>query len=256
MSEKQNQKPNSDKNPRKDDDRNLVQLSDDDIAGDFDDRMWLFWERNKGGIIFGIIGAVVVLTGVEIFKYVKEQAKVEVQQAYIEALENEQLPLFAIDYPDSPLAGLVWLRQADDAYTEGDFKVAAEQYQQAANNLKDLPLGTRAQIGYGMTLYKQDNISSARNALAKVTTSTTAMENLRAEAHYHLAVIALAQDEPETALTHIDAISTLAYAGTWSQRAEMLRMNAPELNKPSTSSKGTIKTEVITRASEATTEES
>ena len=60
----------SKKRPPSDDDRNLVVVDEDFANADAEDRLWLFWERNKNLIVRGttavvlaIIGAIVVNEG-------------------------------------------------------------------------------------------------------------------------------------------------------------------------------------------------
>lgn len=233
MSEDKNNTPQK-QTPPPQDERNIVTLTDADAATGIEDRLWLFWQRNRGGILLGIVAAFVAVLGMEGFEYMRQQERQTEQQAYLEAIQNGTGDLFVIDYPKSPLSGLIWLEQADEAYTEKDYALAAERYQKANTALEQLPLGTRARIGYGLSLYKQDNIPAARNTLASVTTDPMALDTLRAEANYHLAVIALERSEPARAVQHLDAISALGYTGNWSTRAEVLRLNAPELNRAET----------------------
>ena len=49
----------SNKQPPAGDDRNLVVVDEDFVNADTEDRLWLFWERNKGIIVKGTFGVVV-----------------------------------------------------------------------------------------------------------------------------------------------------------------------------------------------------
>lgn len=213
------------------DERNLVSTHEDLSGLDFDERVWLFWQRNKGFIIVVVVFVLAAVLGTGIFDWMRQQKIASTQEAYLEAVKNDTLSLFAIDHANSPLAGITLLAEADAAYQQGNFEKAAQDYPKAAESLKNNPAGTRARIGYGMTLFKQGNIPSARNALTLVSSDESLNDASRAEAHYLLAEMALTLNEPENALKHLDAIQTLTYAGNWNMRAEMLRMNAPELNR-------------------------
>lgn len=207
-------------------------IGDHDFKGaDVDDRVWLFWERNKVAILAGVVAAFATVIGMQGARFYRESSEQRLQNAYLDAVENDTVEMFAIDYPNSPLAGYTWLMEADEAFAEEDYERAAKFYREASEGLSDLPLGARAQIGYGMTLYLQGNTSSARNALAAVTTGESTLNAQKAEAHYLLAEIALTLNETDKATKHLDAIAALSYVGMWNMRAEMLRMSAPELTQ-------------------------
>ncbi len=208
-------------------------LTTEELAGtlDFDERMWLLWDKNKSNITLCLVAVFIGFIAIGIFDMMRKNEIEMTQKAYLTAVKNGTLAMFTIDHPQSPLSGLTWLNEADTFYKEGNFEKAAVSYQKASENLKDNPLGLRARIGYGMTLYKQGNLPSARNAITTVATSEKASQTARAEAHYLLAEFALTLNEWDNASKHLNAIAGLAYAGTWIMRSEMLKMNVPELNR-------------------------
>lgn len=216
----------------KDDDRNLVLVDDDFKDADLDERLWLYWQRNKTTIIAGIIAAFVVVVGMETVTYLRARTLEKERMAYLAASESGSLNAFAQAHAERPLGGVVWLQEADEAYTNGHFEEAAGLYEKAIAALEQTPLGLRARIGQGLSLYKGGNVSSARNALAQVFQAEEALDTQRAEAHYHLAVIALEQGDTELAGTHLDAIGQLAYTNLWAMKAQGIRQQMEALKAP------------------------
>jgi hypothetical protein len=58
-----------------DDDRNLVVVDDDFVNADAEDRLWLFWERNKTIIVRSITSIVVGVIAFLAFYFWKESQK-------------------------------------------------------------------------------------------------------------------------------------------------------------------------------------
>ncbi len=65
----------SSKQPPAGDDRNLVVVDEDFVNADAEDRLWLFWERNKGVIVKATTAVVVGILGYLAFFFWNESRR-------------------------------------------------------------------------------------------------------------------------------------------------------------------------------------
>lgn len=209
----------------KGDDRNIVLVDEDFSEAEFEDRVWLYWERNKYFIVGTIVAAFVVVLGVQYYNYSQRQAFREMQASYLQADTLEQKESFGAAYDEKALGGLALLEAADQLVAEDKFIEAAAKYEEAAKALKDTVFAGRARLGSGMAYVFADNLEAGRSILLALTGDAQVAEPIRAEAAYHLAVLDIQAEDYASAL---DLLQSIAVRG-WEQRAQNLITEVPEL---------------------------
>jgi len=73
----------SNKQPPAGDDRNLVVVDEDFVNADTEDRLWLFWERNKDTIVKGTFGLVFGILAFLAYFFWNESRREELGEEFI-----------------------------------------------------------------------------------------------------------------------------------------------------------------------------
>jgi hypothetical protein len=113
---------------------------------------------------------------------------------------------------------------ADDAYAKNDFKSAAANYTKASDALENGALKSRAKLGAAMSQLAAGDKAAGEAALKAMSADTKAVPAIRAEATYHLAVLAKDAGRVDDAKKLIEEIGKIEAAGLWAQRAAALRV--------------------------------
>lgn len=212
------------------DDRNIVGVDDAFKEADVEDKVWLFWERNKNTLIFAAVAAMVAAVAVQVWRIYQERAFVSMQQQYQVAVQDPaELLAFGNSQAARPLGAFALLQTADARYRDGEYAQAAELYAKAVPGLGGLPFADRAQLGRGMSLIKADDRAAGSAILNELAHRTTVLDAVRAEAAFDLALLAMADKQYDEAKRWLAQIDALADAPGWAQQANMLRENSPEL---------------------------
>ncbi len=211
--------------PVRGDDRNLIEIDEAFKEAEFEDKVWLFWERYKTLIITGIIAAIVATIAVQGVRVYRDSRLATVQADFMAATTNEERIAFAKANSGHTLAGIALLEAADNRFADEAFSEAAPLYADAAKSLAQAPeLRARALLGHGVALARSGDRTQAVTILNGLFRDTTAADALRAEAAYHSAVITLEDGQPEQARETLQSILPLRNAGIWRNQAErMLR---------------------------------
>lgn len=233
---KRNQEPQSTKKSEQDapsnktaqDDRNLVLVDDDFEEADFEERMWLFWNRNKQAIVTGIAATFIAIFGVYGYQEYLRGKLEATQQAYMNATTPEEKTEFAKQHSENILAGIATLQLADEAYQAEDYARAAELYEQAIKTLDTQTAGPRAKLGLGVSLAKQGENDRAIQTLESLLDDPESIAAIKAEAAYHLAVLSLGDEDYETARHKLEYITSLDGQRFWNERARMLQIMLPK----------------------------
>ena len=133
------------------DERKTVILDEDLEGVDLEDRVWLYWKRNRNFIIFTIVAAFAIVIGVQGWKMYKASSGDTLAAAYAAANTPEKLAEFAKAHSGTTLAGVAQLQNADTAFNAGKFADAQKLYSEAAKNLGEETLAGRAKIGMAMS---------------------------------------------------------------------------------------------------------
>lgn len=192
-----------------------------------EDRLWLYWNRFKGGIIACIAAAILGLIGMQGYHYLQEARLKEVQRAFLAACANNERPLFITTYPHAPLAGIACLEQAQILQDKGDIAGAARVFEQAFTPLKDSPLLGRARLGQALALALNHNTAEAITCFENIARDKALLDTFRAEAAYQRALLAVQAEDNETAADWVTQAIEMPEAGLWAHKAEMLRLVLP-----------------------------
>lgn len=209
------------------DDRNLVAVDGNYIAPSFEDRVRMFWNKNRSlvlGALAVVFVAIVVKGG---WEYYADQQEHEVEQAFAAAGTPEKLKAFIAAHPEHSLAGVAQLQLADQAYAAGKSADAVAGYGKAAALLKTGPLASRAQIGQAMAQLQAGKFAEGEAALKLVLADTKQPKAARAEAAYQLASRAYAQRQGGDVKKFTDQLMQIDPESGWMQRAMLLRASMP-----------------------------
>lgn len=216
------------------DDRNLVEIDEAFKEAEFEDKLWLFWNRNKSYIITAILAAFFATIAVQGVHVYRKNRLLAVQEEFAAATTGEQKIAFATTHPGNPLAAIALLSAADEQYTAQSFDRAASLYADAAIAAAKTPeLKARATLGQGIALARGGNVSQAMDVLQALAGDTSAADAFRAQAAYHFATLALENGQTDRARSSLQSILALRYAGPWREQAEDLLRTKPQLQPES-----------------------
>jgi predicted negative regulator of RcsB-dependent stress response len=190
-----------------------------------------FWAKNRQGILIVVVVALLAIIGREAWQYLAASREQGVQAEYAKA-EGAKLEAFAAANSGHALAGVAYLRMADEKFTAGDFKNAAGHYQKAAGNLKNPALLGRARLGAAISQLNGGDQAAGEAALKGISADAALDKGARAEATYHLAALAAEAGKADDVKKYADEASKIDGTSTWAQRATMLVVRAPGAAKP------------------------
>ena len=199
------------------DDRNLVDAdASEEIS--FEDRAHIYWMENKGFVIgcallLGLI--IIAVNGLRIYSDISNE---KVQQAYAEAVAEEDLEAFIEAHSGSELAGIASIEVADTAYAAEDFTKAEKYYNLAATFIEEPIFKSRAQIGKAFATYYSGEEEAGIAALKSIASDDAQSDAARAEAAYHLAIHADASGSAEDFDRYFALIENSGQAQQWRQR--------------------------------------
>jgi hypothetical protein len=194
----------------------------------FEEHLHKFWEKNRNGVLMVCVAAVLAIAVREGWQYFADQRENSIQQDYARLGDRtDGLAAFAEANPDHVLAGVAWLRLADDNFEKADYKAAAANYLKAAGKLKNEELISRARLGAGMSLLAGGDNSGGEAALKALGADQTATKDVRSEATYHLASLAAAAGKVDEVKKLVEELDKIDATGTWSQRGMMLLATTP-----------------------------
>lgn len=150
------------------DERKTVILDEDLDGVEFEDRVWLYWKRNRNFIVFTVTAAFAIVIGVQAWKMYRANASESLAAAYCAASSPEELAKFAADNSGTTLAAVALLQNADAAYKAGKYPDAEKLYSQAAGGLGGYPLAQRAEIGAAVSAISAGNAENGMAELEKI----------------------------------------------------------------------------------------
>lgn len=192
----------------------------------FEEAAHAFWAKNRQLILIACAAALLVVIGREGWHYYKAQREQSVRADFAKAGDRvEQLTAFAKANAGHTLAGLAYLRVADQRYAAGDFRQAQENYSKAVAAITEPALRGRARIGAALSLLNGGDKAGAEAALKAIGADAALLKGVRAEATYHLASLALEAGNSAEVDRLVAEIGKIDPAGLWSQRATALVAN-------------------------------
>ena len=202
-----------------------------------------FWEKNRTFILGLAIVALVAIVAREGWSAYTASHEADVQAEFAKLSDQPaRLTAFADANSGHPLAGLAWLKVADDKFTNADYAGAATAYTKAAGSLTNEALLGRAKLGAAISQLNGADQAAGEAALKAISADTTLLAGVRAEAAYHLASLAAAAGKPDEVRKLVDQVSRIEANGPWSQRATALLATqpapAPSATAPATDTSG------------------
>lgn len=214
------------------DDRNLVTIDENYLAPTFEDRLQIFWEKHSRTVVAVVVIVTLALIARWGFGIFAEQREKAVRADYAAAASTAQLQAFITANPRAVLSGVASLRIADEAYAAGNFPAAREAYAAAVPLLGNDPLAARARLGAAVAPLLAGDTAAAKTALEALANDTTFVRTLRAEAAYHLAVLARDAAQTAEATRWTEIVLSADPEGMWAQRALQLRSTLPTTPAP------------------------
>lgn len=237
--------PASPTTPAKDpkDERNLVEVDDAFAEASFDDRLWLWWQRNAKAMLYGAVTAIIVAGAFQGYRLWQEAQVNARQEAYREAVgDTEALLAFGNEHPGTTLGALALLTVADERFEAGAFGEAAELYRSSLSGFTDLPYQGRAQLGEAVSLLRQGGDSATAGAalLEQLASDPATVGTLRAEAAFQRAVYAVDTNDFDAARRFFDLVAEVDTTGVWQQQAQRVREALPQLEAPESESEPVV----------------
>ncbi len=206
------------------------------VAPDFAAQVQDFWAKNRSFLLAAGAAVLLVIVGREGWDYFSAAREQTVQQEYAAAAgAPDRLERFASDHAGHPLAAIALLQLADRKYVAGEFGAARDSYQKAAAALTDASLKARARLGAAMSQLGAGEQAAGETTLGALGSDTTVDKNTRAEADYHLAILARDAGRTEDVRKLVGEISKLGDSGLWGQQAMMLGASLPAPASPALS---------------------
>jgi hypothetical protein len=229
----------SSKQPPAGDDRNLVVVDEDFVNADAEDRLWLFWERNKTLLVQRVTAVVIGILGFLAYFFWNESRRLELGAEYTACQDEAARRAFAGRHPGEALAAVALVDIADDLKRAGKFAEAAKAYDQAsqaalATTLTPAveALGARARLYAALCRFEAGD-ATATAAIAAVADDVKAPETLRGFAMLTLANVAIAKGDANEATKWLNAMDKKLRAGhVWKADKEMLVRSEPGLIAP------------------------
>lgn len=193
----------------------------------FDEQLRIFWEKNRHALYLGCALVVLAIVGRYVYETLTAEREAKIEAAYAVATTPAKLQAFARDNAGHPLAGVAWLKLADDAYAAGNFSEAFVNYDKAAAALPGTPFATRALLGKGMCLIQSGKTAEGTAVLRQLEEDAAQLRAVRCEAAYHLASLAFEAGNFGEVVKLTDLIMQLDTGGLWAQRSLLLRARTP-----------------------------
>ncbi len=227
------------KRTKADDDRNLVVVDEDFANADAEDRLWLFWERNKTVIVRSITSVVVGVLAFLAFYFWKEAQREALGEAYVACQDDTSRRAFAAAHPKEPLAAIALIEVADELRRKNKLDEAAKTYDEAAAVAAvagETPaintIAARAKLFSGLSRQELGQ-ANAEAIITSVAEDNLAPETLRGYAMYVLANLALTRGDNAGAVKWINLMDKrLQATHVWAQDKGWLVRSEPALLTP------------------------
>jgi hypothetical protein len=227
------------KRSKADDDRNLVVVDEDFANADAEDRLWLFWERNKTVIVRSITSVVCGVLAFLAFYFWRESQREALGESYVACQNETQRRAFANAYPKEPLAAIALIEVADELRRKNKLDEAVKTYDEAAKIAASVgeteavkAIAVRAKLFSGLCRQELGQ-ANAESVISSVAEDNTAPETLRGYAMYVLANLALTRGDTASAAKWINLMDKrLQATQVWAQDKNWLVRSEPSLLTP------------------------
>lgn len=189
----------------------------------FEEKLSTFWAKNGKLVVIGCVVVLLAIVGRGAIGLIAAQREAGIAAAYAAATTSDQLKTFAAANAGHALAGAAHLRLADEAYAAGKYTDAQASYTKAAAELGNSLYSGRIQLGLAMSKLNGGDATGGEAALKALVADVSGLKGVRAEAAYHLAVLATDAGRSDEASKLAEQVMSIDPDSIWTQRALMLR---------------------------------
>lgn len=194
----------------------------------FEERAQVFWIENKRTILLTCALVLAVLIGKELVVYYLEQRERATGAEFVAAENNPaKLRAFVAAHSGHQLAGLAWLALGDTAIKENKYSDAATAYDKAVALTTGTPFAGRALVGRAFSQALAGDKTKAEASFKSIAADAALASGARAEAQFHLAVLALEAGRADDARKALDEVEAIDREGAWARRVMLLRAGLP-----------------------------
>jgi len=211
------------------DERNLVIVDEDFEEADIEDKLWLFWERNKVVVVATVILAIVGVLGVQGYNAWQASQLESMRLSFAEAETPEARLDFAQNHADHPLSAVARMEVARERFEAGEFAAAAELYEQAILPANGSALEGAPALRAGVAYIRAGNAEKGSELLKDLLDKKAILETYRAEAGYHLGILALGSGNYEEAASIFGMVRDMPNAGIWAAQSQSQLETDPNL---------------------------
>ncbi len=192
----------------------------------YDEKLRQFWVRNRMLVTTICVIAIAVIVGKGVWEIIQDRRENSIAADYARLTSDDQLKTFAADNESHLLGGVAYLRVADNAFSANKFAEAIALYAKAAASLKSNVLSHRAAIGSAVSKVLSGDRAGGEAALKAIASDLSQPTSTRAEATYHLAILASESGDATALQDYVTQLSTLSPQSIWTQRVSTLRAEA------------------------------
>lgn len=188
-----------------------------------DEKLRRAWER-YGNLVYLLVGMVAagILTkgGMD---YLAAQKELAVEKAFAACTTPESFKEFVTAHHGHPLAALVELKLADEAFMRGKFDESVTGYDRAVADLPPGPFQARAKLGYAVALSRAGRAAEAESSLKAILNDDAQLKTVRSEAGYDLAELAVTAGRPGDVQGLAEKLMQIDPTSPFAERAFALR---------------------------------
>ena len=202
------------------------------------------WNKNKNSLYILLVAIAIGVAAVSWFNTKEQEEEAERSSRFIEAsmepdAAEERFLAFAEDYDDT-LGGVAKYRAAIIQYKDKRYEDAIASFQGAITQLGNDPLVGRATLALGISQIKAGQVDAGKATLAGMTGNMNLLPTDRREAHFHLAVQAIEENDDASFAEQVNALgSDINASDLYSRLVDLnktrellsIAQSLPDLNK-------------------------
>jgi FKBP-type peptidyl-prolyl cis-trans isomerase len=170
------------------------------------------WNKNKNSLYILLVAIAIGVAAVSWFNTKEQEEEAERSSRFIEAsmepdAAEERFLAFAEDYEDT-LGGVAKYRAAIIQYKDKRYEDAIASFQGAITQLGNDPLVGRATLALGISKIKAGQADPGKATLDGMTGDMNLLPSDRREAHFHLAVQAIEENDDASFAEQVNALGS------------------------------------------------
>ena len=170
------------------------------------------WNKNKNSLYILLVAIAIGVAAVSWFNTKEQEEEAERSSRFIEAsmepdAAEERFLAFAEDYDDT-LGGVAKYRAAIIQYKDKRYEDAIASFEGAITQLGNDPLVGRATLALGISQIKAGQADAGKATLEGMTGDMNLLPTDRREAHFHLAVQAIEENDDVSFAEQVNALGS------------------------------------------------